>query len=139
MLFTRVQYHYHLTHTTHLTLLSKYNLSYIFFYFYGTMCVYCYCIPVTCTQLLKFFAGGKPCILPRPYFTSEPTHKGYEIICPSWMQHLIKNRNLLSSYLNNLTKDKKLKKVTLLNLNLSENRSRIFLSWRYFFHPLIYF
>ena len=48
--------------------------------------MYCYGSTITCTRFPKFFANGRPHILPRPYFTSKPEQNGYKIIHSSWYQ-----------------------------------------------------
>ena len=83
--------------------------------------MYCFGSTITCTRFPKFFAEGKPQIQPRPYFTSKPNQKGYEIIRKPWMQSFLKEAELqVLHYLHNLCSDTKLKKITLLNLELSK-------------------
>ena len=42
--------------------------------------MYCYGSTITCTRFPKFFADGRPQILPRPYFTSKPNEKGAKLL-----------------------------------------------------------
>ena len=73
--------------------------------------MYCYGSTITCTRFPKFFSEGKPQILPRPYFSSKPTQKGYEIIRSTWMQSLLKEIEYhVLHFLHNICTDKVLKK-----------------------------
>ena len=82
--------------------------------------MYCYGSTITCTRFPKFFAEGKPQILPRPYFSSKPTQKGYKIIRSTWMQSLLKEiEHHVLHFLHNICTDKDLKKLTLLNIELA--------------------
>ena len=60
--------------------------------------------------------------MPRPYYTSKPGNRGYNIIRTSWMQSFIKEVEYhVLHYLHNLCPDKEMKKITLLNIQLSKN------------------
>ena len=74
--------------------------------------MYCYGSTITCTRFPKFYAEGKLQILPRPYYSSKPNQKGYEIIRQSWMQFFIKEiEHHVIHYLHNFCGDKALKKL----------------------------
>ena len=82
--------------------------------------MYCYGSTITCTRYPKFFADGRPQILPRPYFTSKPNQKGFNLLKTSWMGSFLHEvEHHVLHYLHNLCPDKHLKKVTLLNIELS--------------------
>ena len=49
--------------------------------------LFCFGSIIICTIFPKFFSQGKPQILPRPYYTSKPGHKGYNIICTCGCRH----------------------------------------------------
>ena len=74
-----------------------------------------------CTRFLKFFSEGKPQILPRPYRTSKPGSKGYDIIRGTWMQSFLKEVEYhVLHYLHNMCKDKALRQITLFNIELAQ-------------------
>ena len=84
--------------------------------------MYCYGSTITCTRYPKFFSEGKSQILPRPYFTSKPGNRGYDIIRTEWMQSFIHEvEHHVLHYLHNLCADKKMKKLTLFNIELAKN------------------
>ena len=86
-----------------------------------SMPMYCYGSTISCTRFPKFFADGKPQILPRPYLSSKPNHKGYEILRSSWMCSFIKEvEHHVLHFLHNICEDKVLKKMTLFNIELSK-------------------
>ena len=82
--------------------------------------MYCYGSTITCTRYPKFFADGRPQILPRPYFTSKPNQKGSTLLNTSWMQSFfLEIEHHVLHYLHNLFPDKQLKKMTLFNVQLA--------------------
>ena len=82
--------------------------------------MYCYGSTITCTRFPKFFSNGRPQILPRPYFTSKPGQKGSNLLNNSWMQSFLHEvEHHVLHYLHNFCSDKALKKITLLNIELS--------------------
>ena len=83
--------------------------------------MYCFGSTITCTRYPKFFCDGKTQILPRPYQRSKPNNTGYSIIRSSWMQSFIKDVEIhVLHYLHNICPDKEMKKLTLLNIQLSK-------------------
>ena len=83
--------------------------------------MYCYGSTITCTRFPKFFYNGKPHILPRPYYSSKPDQSGYRIIRSSWFQSFLHDiEDHVIHFLHNIVKDKELKKITLLNIELSK-------------------
>ena len=85
-----------------------------------TIPMYCYGSTITCTCYPKFSINGKQKILPRPYFKSKPSQKGYKIIRTEYMQEFLKQVEVhIIYYLQNICKDKKLSKVTLFRLELA--------------------
>ena len=82
--------------------------------------MYCFGSTIMCTRFPKFFCEGKPQILPRPYHTSKPGSKGYEIIRSPWMQSFLKEVEYhILHYLHNMCEDKALRKMTLFNIELA--------------------
>ena len=82
--------------------------------------MYCYGSTISCTRFPKFFAEGKPQILPRPQLSSKPNHKGYKIVRSSWMCSFIKEvEHHVLHFLHNICKDKVFKKMTLFNIELT--------------------
>ena len=82
--------------------------------------MYCYGSTITCTRFPKFFSDGRPQILPRPYITSKPGQKGSNLLNTSWMQSFLHEvEHHVLHYLHNFCSDKALKKITLLNIELS--------------------
>ena len=73
--------------------------------------MYCYGSTITFTRFPKFFAEGKPQILPRPYFSSKPGQWGYELVRTTWMHSLFKEvESHVLHYLHNICEDRILKK-----------------------------
>ena len=82
--------------------------------------MYCYGSTITCTRYPKFFDDGRPQILPRPYFTSKPNQKGSKLLNSSWMRSFfLEVEHHVLHYLHNLCPDKRLKKMTLFNVELA--------------------
>ena len=82
--------------------------------------LFCFGSTITCTQYPKFFSEGRPQILPRPYFSSKPGQKGYDLIRTPWMQSFFKEVEMhVVHYLHNFCEDIELKKMTLFNVELS--------------------
>ena len=82
--------------------------------------MYCFGSTIMCTRFPKFFCEGKPQILPRPYHTSKPGSKGYEIIRSPWMQSFLKEVEYhVLHYLHNICEDKALRKMALFNIELA--------------------
>ena len=97
--------------------------------------MYCYGSAITCTRFPKFFAEGKPQILPRPYFSSKPGQKGYEILRTSWMQSLVKEvGSHVLHYLHNKCEDNILKKWPCSKSSYQKNHTWVFASGWHFFH-----
>jgi len=68
--------------------------------------LFCFGSTITCTQFPKFFAEGKPQILPRPYFSSKPGHKGYSLLRTDWMESFLKKVEIhVLHYLHNTCQD----------------------------------
>ena len=83
--------------------------------------MYCFGSTITCTQFPKFFVDGRPQILPRPYYSSKPGNRGYDIVRTTWMQSFVKEvEHHVLHYLHNICPDKQMKKLTLLNIELSK-------------------
>ena len=83
--------------------------------------MYCFGSTITCTRFPKFFHDGHSQILPRPYFTSKPNNRGYNIIRTLWMESFIKEVEYhVLHYLHNVCPDNKMKKLTLFRLELSK-------------------
>ena len=81
----------------------------------------CFGSTIMCTRFSKFFSKGKPQILPQPYCTSKPGSKGYDIIRSTWMQSFLEEVEYhVLHYLHNMCKDKGLRKMTLLNIELAK-------------------
>ena len=80
--------------------------------------MYCYGSTITFTRFPKFFAEGKPQILPRPYFSSKPGQWGYELVRTTWMHSLFKEvESHVLHYLHNICEDRILKKWLCSRLN----------------------
>ena len=85
-----------------------------------TIPMYCYGSTISCTRYPKFSIDGKQKILPRPYFKSKPSQKGYKIIRSDFMQAFLKHvEQHVIYYLHAVCQDKKLSKITLFQLELS--------------------
>ena len=83
--------------------------------------LYCFGSTITCTRYPKFFSEGKTQILPRPYQTSKPNNKGYNIIRELWMQSFLKKIEYhVLHYLHNLCEDRIQSKLALLHIKLSK-------------------
>jgi len=85
-----------------------------------TVPMYCFGSTIMCTRFPKFSIDGVQKILPRPYFTSKPTQKGYKLIRSNWMQDFFEEvENHVLHYLHKICDDQKLAKVTLFQLALT--------------------
>ena len=83
--------------------------------------LFCFGSTITCTRFPKFFSEGKPQILPQPYYTSKPGNRGYHIIRTVWMQSFFREvETHVLHYLHSFCDDRELKKLTLLNIELSK-------------------
>ena len=83
--------------------------------------MYCYGSTITCTRYPKFYWDGKPHIVPRPYFSSKPNQKGYNIIQTNWFQTLLEEiESHVLHCLHNILSDQHLKKLTLFNIKLAK-------------------
>lgn len=87
-----------------------------------TIPMYCYGSTITCTRYPKFSIDGVQKILPRPYFKSKPSQKGYEILRTSMMQSFLQEvEKHVIHYLYNICEDQKLAKITLFQLELARH------------------
>ena len=82
--------------------------------------MYCYGSTITCIRFPQFSINGKQKILPRPYFKSKPSQKGYKVIRTDFIQEFLKQVEVhIKHYLQNICEDKKLANVTLYQVELA--------------------